>query len=183
MTKSILGVLAALVLAAPGAAEAHTTIIEPVGSHFPYQRWVNEAAVPTPSVTLTVVEEPCPGEEDLDVACTIPEEATIWMDPRRVIGRHGWWAREVFYHEMGHNFDADVLSEAERAGFARLRGTRRQWEYPEESTANGNFGLEEVFADAYAGCALDLPDFLRGTITAVAPRSCRFIDAAWAKAQ
>ena len=52
-----LAAMAALALLVPTAAAAHTTITEPAGSHFPYQQWIDESAVPTPDVTIEVVEE------------------------------------------------------------------------------------------------------------------------------
>jgi hypothetical protein len=86
--------LAGVVLALGASeAQAHTTIIEPTGSHHPYQQWVDEARVPTPAGTITVVESTLDcGEPDL--GCT--DGTTIWVE---------WPAnRFTFLHELGHLF-------------------------------------------------------------------------------
>lgn len=117
-------------------------IVAPAGS--PYQRWADEAKVPTPSVTLTVIEEPCPtylagGSEAL--ACTMRGTNTIWMSPE------AWSPKETFFHELGHNFDYYDLTEWERNRFRGLVHDYRPWEANPE-------GPNEGFAAAYALCAM-----------------------------
>lgn len=143
MTLSRLLVGLACLAVFPGVAQAHTTIVEPVGSHFPYQQWVDEAKVPTPNVTLTVEEEGCPGAEA--PACTEPGAYTIWDAAE-------YKPRKVFYHELGHNFDYYVLPEWARVRFSRLTGNSRDW------SADPS-GPNEMFAEAYARCAITGPDF------------------------
>jgi hypothetical protein len=117
--------------------------VAPAESRFPYQRWVDEAKVPTPDVTLTVVEsnEPCNGRR----ACTIPEEGMIWLGPE-------YGALEThrdFLHELGHNFDDDVMTPGARARFRALsRHPSIPWAEP---------GLAELFAETYRQCALTTP--------------------------
>jgi hypothetical protein len=87
----LLAVVALLVGAS--SASAYTTIIEPMGSHFPYQRWVAEAKVPTPAGTVTVTED-ISGCGEVDLGCT--DGTTIWVD---LVG-----GRFTFLHELGHIF-------------------------------------------------------------------------------
>jgi hypothetical protein len=77
------------------ATPAGTTIIEPPGSHYRYQRWVEEARVPTPPGTIAVVEHTDqPGDCDvLSLACT--DGHTIWF----YAGVADRWS---FMHELGH---------------------------------------------------------------------------------
>lgn len=129
--------LAALVVF-PAVAQARTTIIEPPGSHFPYQQWVDEAKVPTPEVTLTVIEDAsgCEGEGS---ACTAEGAATIWADPL-------WSKRWDFLHEIGHNQDY-VMPDWARTRFLSLTRDPRPWRSPPNSP-------HERFAEAWAACAI-----------------------------
>lgn len=161
MTRFILAALAALALLAPAAADAHTTIIEPVGSHFPYQQWADEAKVPTPDVTLTVIETEglhgCPGR-DLDYqACTAPAEGKIWISPSAI---QAGGAREIFYHEIGHNVDADVLAPWMREHFMAIYGLSGPWVLEGEPAP---FGPNEMFAEVYKECAF-APTLQRGRL-------------------
>ncbi len=141
---TVLRVLAALTVfaLAPAAAQAHTTIIEPPESHFPYQQWVDEAKVPTPDVTLTVVEDSSGCEEEAS-ACTGPESATIWLDPLVLQERAA--VRETLLHELGHRVDY-VMPEWMRLRFLSLRRDKRAWRAPPNSP-------NEQFAEAWRLCA------------------------------
>lgn len=140
MTKKILGLgLTALVLLVP-AAQARTTIIAPAGSKTPYQRWVDESKIPTPSITLTIIESGCPSSEDFAWACTQQGSFTIWVGAE---GRDRW----TFYHELGHNFDYYVLSVWARTRFQRITNTLTlPWQFEGTDPA-------ERFAETYAHCA------------------------------
>lgn len=96
MTKLILGVAAALALAVPACASAGTTIIEPPGSHYPYQRWVAETPVQTPPGEVSIVEHTDqPGDcTEAAVACTDGQTIWLWV----AIGADRW----DFMHELGH---------------------------------------------------------------------------------
>lgn len=137
-------VLASLALA--GSAQAATTIIAPVGSTVPYQRWVDEAKVPTPDVTLTVVESQggCEGEGS---ACTHEGETTIWLDPApfgdEVINTA--YAREALLHEVGHQASYRMPGWA-LSRFETMRGDARPWRSPPNSP-------HEQFAEAWRLCA------------------------------
>ena len=126
-------------LGLPASAQAHTTISCEPCSH-PYQRWVDEAKVPTPDVTLALIEEPCPLAVE-SPACTRQGSYAIWEDPQTIL------PRETFLHELGHNFDYYVLPEWARSYFRWLTDDFRDW------TADPN-GPNEHFAMAYAACAL-----------------------------
>ena len=151
MTKWILAAfLAALIFPATGTAQ--TTIIEPSGSHFPYQRWIDESKVPTPDVTIEVIEEEpgdgCPADHGPFgyMACTSPSEHKIWIAASQLIG---YDPRETFLHEIGHNFDAYVMPEWARGRFDTIYGLGGPWfANPGEMTAG------EWFAEAYAECAV-----------------------------
>lgn len=157
----------------PTAARAHTTIVAPAASNYPYQRWVDEAKVPTPDVTLTVIEEACEGPTDSSSACTIPGTFIIWQAP---VVR----AREVFLHELGHNVDYYVLPQWMRERFQLLVHEERPW------TAEPN-GSKEYFASAYAKCAILGPKWDRdpglslnarsgGAPASLFRRVCRMLD-------
>jgi hypothetical protein len=55
--------------------------------------------------------------------------------------------RAVFYHEVGHVFDLNVLNRSERRRFKRIVGVRRGGWFRGEPRPS------EMFADAYAACA------------------------------
>jgi hypothetical protein len=135
------GLLLAAVVLALGASEAsaHTTILcEPCS--YPYQQWVDEAKVPTPDVTLTVIEEPCPGDAEI-FACT-EAGASTWFYVS-LVRAEAWSPRGVFLHEVGHSFDGLVLTDWDRERFrVLLEVAQRPWE-----------SLEEDFADNYMRCA------------------------------
>lgn len=124
-------------LALCGQAQASTTISPDSGTTYPYQRWVDEARVPTPDVTLTVVEAPCPYEQA--TGCTRDDASTIWLNP--VLGH-----RHEFLHELGHQFDYHVMTDEARAQFLAIRHDTRAWRSPPDSP-------HEQFAEAYALCA------------------------------
>lgn len=110
----------------------------------PYQQWADESKMPTPQVTITVVEEPCPGlVNDFAWACTGASTATIWDAAPD---------RETFLHELGHNFDYYLLPQWARDRFLGLTEDVRDWK------ADPN-GADEHFATAFARCAATGPRF------------------------
>jgi len=146
MTLSrLLAFLVALALF-PAAAQAHTTIIEPVGSHFPYQQWVDEARVPTPEMVIVVIE----GDDaclEQNGGCTAPDEGAIWVEPSRIVGRR---PRAMFLHELGHNEDHAVLPAWMRERYQKIMGLTGAWFQPEA----GWFSPNEWFAETWAECAV-----------------------------
>lgn len=137
----VVACLGLLVLVAKSGA---TTIVAPAGS--PFQRWVDEAKVPTPEVTLTVVETPgphgCPGRTLDYPACTA--EQTVW------ISQEAQAPRQVFLHELGHNVDA-LMPEWMRARFMAIMGLTGPWRLEGEPAP---LGPNELFANVYAECAV-----------------------------
>jgi hypothetical protein len=148
---TLLVVLAAF-LVAVAPASADTTILEPAGSDFPYQQWIDESAVPTPDVTIEVISSEvghgCPDRVLDYVACTAPSEGKIWIDETAAGEGH---PRETFMHEMGHNFDADVLPEWARERFDALYDLGGPWVVFAEPEPKSP---DEWFADVYAQCAI-----------------------------
>jgi hypothetical protein len=127
--------------------------------------------VPTPNVTLSVVETPCPPEvspNDPANACTQRGAYTIWMDP--VNG-----SRERFLHELGHNFDYYQFGKFGSRRFRAILDDERPWR-----TNPGDIGLSphEIFAEAYSVCALK-PRIKRAMILlppiSIGPRQHRLI--------
>jgi hypothetical protein len=128
-----------MLAAAAGSAQADTTITcEPCSR--PYQRWVDEARVPTPDMMLAVIEAPCPYLTEVG-ACTAAGTDTIWFSTSR---------RQVFYHELGHNFDWYVLPEWARVRYLAILDLAGPWEQPEAGHQSPN----ELFAESYAFCAM-----------------------------
>jgi hypothetical protein len=143
----LLGIILAGLLA--GTAQAQTAITCADACSLPYQQWVDESLMPTPDVTLTLVETDvataCPTLE-LTAACTDPSAEAIWFAPASDLP-----PRRTFWHELGHNVDVDLLAPWMRERFMGLLGLTGEWHLP------GNpepYGPDEEFADAYAQCAL-----------------------------
>lgn len=125
--------LAAVLLALGASSASADTII--VSSNPIYQRWVDEAKMPTPDVTLTVVETGCP--DGVSLACTAPGTDTIWEEEEY---------RPTFLHELGHNFDYLLMPVWARERFETLTADPGPW-------TNGRTGADERFADTYSRCA------------------------------
>jgi hypothetical protein len=147
--RRVMAVFLFAFFAVGAGAQASTTIIEPVGSHFPYQRWIDESQMPTPDVTLEVIEQPpgqgCPSVPGVD-ACSVVAEDRVWIGAADLIGNN---PRETFMHEIGHYEDADVMPEWARERFDTLYGLGGPWLLP----GSGQMTAGEWFAEAYAECA------------------------------
>lgn len=104
----------------------------------PYQRWVDEAKVPTPRGAVVASEEPCPSYPASSSSQICTDGETIWGA--------GWDGRVTFFHELGHIYDQRELSGGDRERFLALVD-RRDLLWDE---ADG----EELLADAYSQCAL-----------------------------
>jgi hypothetical protein len=66
----------------------------------------------------------------------------------------------MLWHERGHLFDAQVMTDAHRDWFMRLMRVTGPWY---QGTGAGTAGPSEVFADAYAACATGKrPNVARG---------------------
>ena len=148
--KQFLFGIAAVVLLIASPAAAHTTIIEPPESHYPYQGWADESKVPTPAIDARVVEIdqadpafPCVAPySSKPRGCVVLQTRTIYLDPT-VAGR------SVVMHEIGHLFDVVALTDADRMWFTHLFNLGGPWLSDETHDTPG-----ESFATSYAICAL-----------------------------
>lgn len=133
----------------PARAQASTTVIAPPEASAPYQQWVDEALVATPSVELHVVIARCPavgGIYDAADGCYI--DPVIYLRPR--IAAH----KPTFYHELGHAFDRHSFTDEGRLAFRRLvKMTAWPWHDSIDNQGVWSAGLEEDFAEGYAMCA------------------------------
>jgi hypothetical protein len=137
--------LSAVALAAAASPAGAATVIDPLQGAHPYQRWVERSEVPTPDVTLKLIETTCPPDLiGFATACTQRDTFTIWMNPEGA-------TRARFYHELGHNFDYYELGRWASRQFREITGDDRPWR-----TKPGEIGLSphEIFAEAYGVCAL-----------------------------
>src|SRR5689334_13869054 len=123
---------AALCAVLAGSASA-ATIIEPMGSQFPYQRWADESKMTTPNLTLEVIPTSaargCPSRDFEYAGCTSPAEGKIWLVESELIGKH---PRQTFYHELGHNIDFDLLPEWMRTRYMAIMALEGPWRTPAE---------------------------------------------------
>lgn len=87
-----------------------------------------------PSVTI-YENTPCPYYAE-GGSCSYTDSDAIYLAPGT--------GASVRYHEIGHQFDRQVLTDADRAWFMRLFDIGATWDG----------AVEETFADAYAACAI-----------------------------
>jgi hypothetical protein len=152
---ALVGILAAaaLVLLFAAKASAQTTILAPAGT--PFQAWVDEAKMPTPDTTITVVEvegpQGCPGAPFDYAACTIPSDRMIWLGGE-VTGNY--FERPTFLHELGHNVDVDMLAEWMRTRFMAIMDLSGEWIVRVEGQPKSPRSPDEIFANVYAQCAV-----------------------------
>ena len=110
---------------------------------------VDGSKMPTPrvSTSLKLVWGGCPwwgGQAD---ACT-DQYTTIWIRPK-VDSSMG--KRFVLLHEVGHVFDANVLTDSDRARLLRIMQERQSWLDLDPGLFYGS--ARERFGDVYAACA------------------------------
>ena len=139
MTRFILPVLLALVLAVPTGAAASTTADQP------FSEWLEAAAMPADPILEIVGEERCAeaGDEP-GLGCT-DMKSYIALGPEA--GPH------TFLHEEGHVFAGDHIygnPEVEARVAALIDHPRLVWY---EFKGNDS-SLDEAFADAFARCGL-----------------------------
>jgi len=151
--KRILIPILALILAAVCAPQAPAATITCDPCSYPYQAWADESKMPTPEVTLEVIEtteaKGCPSRVLNFAGCTRPSEGKIWLAPE-MIGRA--YPRGTFYHEIGHNVDADFLPDWMRARFMAILALEGPWYADVEEV--DYLTPNEKFADVYAECAV-----------------------------
>ncbi len=126
------------VLAVAPAAHAVTVVGTDGAPAFdPFQRWADRSAMPTPpgKVTIDLDTTRCDGA----VACTTSLPPTIWFGPLA--------DRGDFLHELGHQFDYNVMTDAARASFMRIAHLGGPWRSESPNPPH------ERFAEAYRMCA------------------------------
>ena len=129
-------------IAAPAFA---TTVVFPDGTPAqPYQTWVNSSLVPGPPGTVVVNLAGCPtgAAPEWAAACAMPSEHEIYLGPD---GR----TKAAFFHELGHVFDASVMTDPLRQSFALLVRRPGVW----GTVATVSDPPSEQFAEAYSMCA------------------------------
>jgi hypothetical protein len=142
----LLALLVAVVVvgaAASTASASATRLATAAGGAAPgqFQGWVDRAHVPTPPGLVTLVLEACPASATA-AGCAYAEARLVHLAP---LGRD----QRTFFHELGHVYDAHVLTAADRLRFRRLIGVRSgPWLRP-----GGGDSAGEQFAEAYATCA------------------------------
>jgi hypothetical protein len=113
------------------------------------QRWIDESAVPTPSVRVRLHGRDCP---IVGGTCMFRSPAAIWVQrtPREL-------ERLELMHEVGHFFSDLYFTAADRAAFERLdRKPGAAWN-PGGKDRPGS--PHEDFGNAYAWCSMGVrPD-------------------------
>lgn len=96
---------------------------------------------------VTVHHADCPDYAD-GGSCADMATNEIWLAPNS--GSFERW------HEIGHLFDAQVLTDPDRAWFMRAFRMTGEWVRGTGDECLGKRCPDELFADAYAACANDL---------------------------
>jgi hypothetical protein len=132
-----------LLTALPPASASATTLVGPDGSPAPqqYRTWLAQAQVPTPPGTVTISLAPCPNGPAWAGGCADMQAHEIYLGPA---ARN----KARFFHELGHIFDATVMSEAQRTKFESLVNRPGVW----AGAASSDPAMEK-FAEAYSMCA------------------------------
>ncbi len=131
-----------LIFTAP--ASATQIVVEDGSPDYPYQRWVDSAAVPTPLGTVEIRERR--GTRQGIAECGLVARACVFT-AERVIYVDEWIDRDTFRHELAHIADADWLTDSDRAMFARIVH-KRPWTAPYYDAPTG-----ELFANTSTSCA------------------------------
>lgn len=140
MCKSNLALLLVLLVPASASAEVRWpsgTVAQPFAS------WAESSAMPLPPGDITVVVSPCPLETDVVASGCTAREWPIFLDAALLADQ----MREVFLHEIGHQFDWRVLTNADRVRLAAVM--HAPWPWSQGSRPSGS----EWFAEAYSTCA------------------------------
>ena len=146
MVVTIRTSLASLVAFALACSSAQaSTVVDASVPVAPYVGWVTASLVPTPDVSVDLAFDD--GICDDGVACA----AVVDGRPHISLTRFAIGRRWVFLHELGHVFDATVMTDDARAAFlkaARWHGSGGWFDGDHDAMP------AEWFADAYARCAI-----------------------------
>jgi hypothetical protein len=130
-------VLIAVVLALGVAGPAQAVVLIDTAGRTPqpYQRWADEAHVPTVPGAIGLIGSPCPS--GAKASCT-------WFGgPIYLPGSHSLAQRQTLYHELGHQFDMQ-MPQWVRDRFEAIMGLGPIWVR----------GPRELFAEGYSACGL-----------------------------
>src|SRR5438093_8309804 len=132
--------LVALAVLALGSTAHAVTLVSPSGDPgvAKYQAWANSGAMPTPTGVVDLVLQTCP--------VPISDGCVVQGAPPTIYLGGTVRSRATLLHEIGHAFDAQRLTDADRAGFEAILGDPRRWPSPPNSP-------HEQFAEAYSLCA------------------------------
>ena len=170
----------AMTMVPPATALGRVLLVDsagqPVGGK--WQAWADAARVPTVSGALLFSTDPtsCQGASGCsDGPPMYGPVAHTFMAPGAT--------RHALYFELGHQFDWNVLTDADRQYLARvwLVPHANWWDSAESLGQANEDGLEAAFAGIYADCALGENDqgfaIVAGVGPVVAPQidTCRFI--------
>src|SRR3954469_15533821 len=135
-----------LLASSPCASASPTKLVLANGTPYPqpYQSWVDHAQVPTPPGTITLHLAPCPGRGDWAAGCADGAGRAIYLDA-------GGRERRTFLHELGHIFDATVMTDPARQLFQSIM--RRPGPWVADPTL---LPANEWFAEGYSLCARHL---------------------------
>jgi len=150
----------ALFLSLAGTAQAVTLVTpqgQPVGGQ--WQRWANAVRVPTYRGTVTLNLSPsaatiCFGASGCTAAQdgNAPPEITLATNAQAFRGSDT--PRETLLYELGHVFDFEYLTNADRRAFLRLWGMRRSVSSWWAGEAHPSFAVPgERFSEYYLDCA------------------------------
>lgn len=162
-TIHITCLLVALLIVVPATANGTTvTDTYSTATMQPYQRWADEAKVPTLAITVRVVtgseaDRVCTGGDPTNTSTlgcggllgwTLLRTKLSWSD------RKPWTLRDVFLHELGHQFYMSKVSKPNAQRFIEAAGYRR---FVREHLTDKPEVLEhytsEWFAEGYRVCA------------------------------
>lgn len=140
LRASLIAIGIAATLALPSMAAARTTVAPADSPQI--QAWVAKMKAPIVPNQLVIVGA-CPGYDAL-AACNFPTtDSPIYI-------RADSLSRPLLYREFGGRFGTLAMTQKDRRLFAAILHTKVPWSY---GTLDAN-GLDEVFEDAYANCAL-----------------------------
>ena len=111
------------------------------------------AFVTVPVVAVTIVFGNCPGSQR---SCYYIPTNSVYIAPSE-------WTIPVMRpslvtHELGHAYDFQVMDDGDRRLLSRWLPDRGPWrsQAPADTAAHDNSGAE-LFAEAYADCAMRVP--------------------------
>jgi hypothetical protein len=120
------------VLALPASAQAVDLRFPDGRTAQPYTRWAAAARVPGPPLPVVTVVAQCPDYPDDSAVWGCAGLNILYLNYERRRDRN------AFFHELGHVFDFQVMSEDARSTVEKITGA--PWD-------------GERFADTYAVCA------------------------------